>query len=230
MRGWGRGGASASAPAGPVRGYLENGKPFESRSTSWNAVPTVTYSSTPEETGIDHTVGVGNQRQEWLDTSDLSTAAAQFHPLGVVPPITAMSTKRKKPIVSTLPFFPTPLAYRAEDLLPPPPKWDSTDIETLQELSGNQVDIVTIIKMPSEEVPREQAKRVPSGQQGQQDDEEEEDGEEVLREWGGMCIGVTRFNVQADAAGGMRTEEQRISQENSTRKGRLNVGKARDLG
>jgi hypothetical protein len=79
---------------------------------------------------------------------------------------------------SDLPFFPNHLAYRPAAFLPPPSRFTQATPETLEQLRGEDVDIVTIIRMPMRDPQREP-----------------EEGEEVLREWGGVEFGIARMEV-----------------------------------
>lgn len=50
--------------------------------------------------------------------------------------------------------------------------------ETIDQLYGEDVDIITVIRMPMRDPQREV-----------------EEGEEVLREWGGVELGIARMEV-----------------------------------
>jgi hypothetical protein len=115
---------------------------------------------------------------------------APLHPLALIPPSAPLA--RGPAPRSPLTFFPNNLAYRPEDLLPPPSKWSADRPETLDALPGERVDVVALVRMP---VPPEAARELREG---------EEDGEEVLREWGGVVLGVVSVGVTA--AGGWEEE------------------------
>jgi hypothetical protein len=79
---------------------------------------------------------------------------------------------------SDLPFFPTHLAYRTTAIAPPPARFNVVNDEVLEELRGEDVDVVTIIRMPMR-----QSRREP------------EEGEERVMEWGGVELGIARMEV-----------------------------------
>jgi hypothetical protein len=79
---------------------------------------------------------------------------------------------------STIPYFPNHLAYRAASLRAPPARFKAEEPETLDQLDGELLDVVTIIKMPM----REGTVPVP-------------EGEEVLWEWGGIELGIVQLRV-----------------------------------
>jgi hypothetical protein len=79
---------------------------------------------------------------------------------------------------SNLPFFPTHLAYRAASVVPQPARYNVVNDEVLEQLHGEDVDIVTVIRMPVRENHREV-----------------EEGEEIVREWGGVELGIARMEV-----------------------------------
>lgn len=79
---------------------------------------------------------------------------------------------------STLPFFPSHLAYRANALAPPPARYNIINDEVLEQLRGEDVEIITVIRMPVRESQREV-----------------EEGEEIIREWGGVELGIARMEV-----------------------------------
>jgi hypothetical protein len=68
----------------------------------------------------------------------------------------------------------------------------------LEALGGEHVDVVTMIRMPEPEQTRTA-----------REEEGEEDGMEVLREWGGVCLGVMRVDVAGQAGTGRLSEEDR---------------------
>lgn len=98
-------------------------------------------------------------------------------PLAIIPQSTAPTSEAPIPH-SELPFFPNHLAYRATALQPAPARFDINQPETLEQIYGEEVDIVTVIRMPMRDPQREP-----------------EEGEEVLREWGGVELGIARMEV-----------------------------------
>ncbi|WVQ79050.1 hypothetical protein IAT38_001143 [Cryptococcus sp. DSM 104549] len=112
----------------------------------------------------------------------------EFYPLGVIPP--PPPRQAHQPIeLSPLPFFPNHLAYRPSSLRPPPARFTglaADNLAPLEQLAGGGVEVVTIIRMPAPESTRVRIER--SG-------EEEEDGEEVIREWGGIELGIAKMGV-----------------------------------
>lgn len=133
--------------------------------------------------------------REIIDLSS-SDRSASFHPLAVIPPQASAITI--EPVHSTVKQFPLHLAYRPSDLLPPPSVWDNPNSSKLEVLGGEHVDVVTMIRMPE-----------PDQMQKVRDEENEEDGMEVLREWGGVCLGVMRVDVAGQPGMGRRSEEDR---------------------
>lgn len=128
---------------------------------------------------------------------DLYSEKSTFKPLAIIPPQpTELPSSLPLP-VSNLKFFPKHLAYRPEDLLPPPLVWGGEDMDNekrtkqMEGLKGKVVDVVTMIRMPEPETATAERNRNISG-----DEEEEEDGQEVLREWGGVCLGVVRMGIR----------------------------------
>jgi hypothetical protein len=105
--------------------------------------------------------------------------------LAVIPPPVQVNVQEPVP-QSILPFFPNHLAYRASSLLPPPARFVADQPETMDELSGENVDIVTIIRMPGQTWPT---------------DREVEESQEVVREWGGVELGISRMEVIGPKAG-----------------------------
>ena len=79
---------------------------------------------------------------------------------------------------SDLPFFPSHLAYRATAMVPQPARYNIVNDEVLEQLHGEDVEIITVIRMPVRESQREV-----------------EEGEEILREWGGVELGISRMEV-----------------------------------
>jgi len=100
-------------------------------------------------------------------------------PLAIIPP--PVKAEPEEPVPqSVLPFFPNHLAYRASALLPPPARFISDQPETLNELAGEEVDVVTIIRMPGQDRRR---------------DRDVEVSEEVIYEWGGVELGIAKMEV-----------------------------------
>ena len=109
-----------------------------------------------------------------------------FRPLAIIPP--SISLPLPQAPRSDLSYFPHHLAYRPEDLDPLPTKFGKASVDTnLQDLAGERIEVVTMIKMPGE------APRMVG---------DVEEGEEVLNEWGGICVGVLRVAVEGDRARG----------------------------
>lgn len=77
-----------------------------------------------------------------------------------------------------MPFFPNHLAYRATALVPPPARFDPLNPSSIEQLEKEQVDVVAMIRMPQ-----------------QANSKEVEEGEEVIREWAGMEVGIVRMDV-----------------------------------
>lgn len=140
------------------------------------------------------------------DNLDLLSEKSQFRPLAIIPP----QSTRDEPVPipkSSLKFFPVNSAYRPEDLVAPPLLWGGEGVgtgqvlEQVDGLGGKRVDVVTMIRMP--ETPEQIETREKAGKRnrrvdGEGEDEDEEDGE-VLREWGGVCLGVVRMGVGSGA-------------------------------
>lgn len=125
--------------------------------------------------------GLGEEVQPVRDAglfADL-TRDEEFFPLAVIPPLVSPPVEEPIP-QSALPFFPNHLAYRASALLPPPSRFASDLPETLNELAGEAVDIITIIRMPD---------------QGWSTNRQIEESEEVLHEWGGVELGIAKMGV-----------------------------------
>jgi hypothetical protein len=59
-----------------------------------------------------------------------------------------------------------------------PSRYNIVNDEVLEQLRGEEVDIVTVIRMPVRETQREP-----------------EEGEEVIREWGSVEFGIARMEV-----------------------------------
>lgn len=107
--------------------------------------------------------------------------ASDFRPLAIIPPTITLPLPQAPR--SGLAYFPHHLAYRPEDLDPLPTKFGrDSENANLDELAGERVEVVTIIRMPGD--PPKQAGDV-------------EEGEEVLNEWGGVCLGVLKVGVEA---------------------------------
>ena len=84
---------------------------------------------------------------------------------------------------SDLKFFPNHLAYRQTAFAPPPARFVGDRPETLEGLAGETVDVVTIVRMPGEVWPA---------------DREVREGEEVVREWVGVELGIVSVEVRGD--------------------------------
>lgn len=98
-------------------------------------------------------------------------------PLAIIPQSDATPSQTPIP-QSELPFFPNHLAYRPNSLMPAPSRFSMNQPETIDQLCGEEVDIVAVIRMPMRDPQREV-----------------EEGEEVLREWGGVELGIARMEV-----------------------------------
>lgn len=126
----------------------------------------------------------------------------QFRPLAIIPPQPTGPVVDAPLPKSTLKYFPGHLAYRPEDLLPPPLVWGGEGVpkekmaEQLEGLRGAQVDLVTMIRMPESPEVVQARERGARTRREEGDDEDEDDAEEVVREWGGMCLGVVRMGVE----------------------------------
>ena len=81
---------------------------------------------------------------------------------------------------SELSYFPNHLAYRPSSFAPTPARLVSDAPETLDQLSGEHVDVLTIIRMPGQSWP---------------EDREVNESEEVVKEWGGMEMGIVKLQV-----------------------------------
>lgn len=103
------------------------------------------------------------------------------HPLGIIPPSEKLTTE--PPPFSPIPYFPNHLAYRPDSLLPPPSRFKAESPETLNGLSGEEVEILTIIQMPREPWP-----------EGREVAEEEE----VVKEWSNIELGLVKIGVGGD--------------------------------
>ena len=96
----------------------------------------------------------------------------------MIPPVEPVAVQ---PIPkSTLKYFPNHLAYRPDDLLPPPSRFRADEPSTLDGLNGERLEILAIIQMPTEPWPV-----------GKEVNEEEQ----VIREWGGVEIGISKLGV-----------------------------------
>jgi hypothetical protein len=65
-------------------------------------------------------------------------------------------------------------------LLPPPSRFSGAQPESLDQLGGESVEVLTIIKMPSEDWPESRPV---------------DETEEVVKEWAAMEIGIARLDV-----------------------------------
>lgn len=121
-------------------------------------------------------------------------------PLAIIPPSAGPIEEAPIP-ASSLSYFPHHLAYRAETLMPSP----SPYIANPEGLGGQNVDVVTIIRMPMPE--GMYVRRAESGARGGtavgEDEDEDEDMEAVVREWGGMELGIMKVGVEGNENGSM---------------------------
>ncbi|EKD04295.1 hypothetical protein A1Q2_01326 [Trichosporon asahii var. asahii CBS 8904] len=84
-----------------------------------------------------------------------------------------------KPL-SSIPYFPNFVSYRKEQFEVRPPRF--ADPESVRSLAGESVDVVFAIRMPSERI------ECPPGV--------DEEDLEVVREWGGLELGVTKVEIR----------------------------------
>ncbi len=106
-------------------------------------------------------------------------------PLAIIPPRLAPAEEAPVPH-SDLPFFPNHLAYRPSSLLPLPARFATNQPETLNELAGDLVAVITIIRMPGQPWPA---------------DMEVEESQEVLHGWGGVELGIANMEVKGPKVG-----------------------------
>jgi hypothetical protein len=99
-------------------------------------------------------------------------------PLAIIPRTHAAPPVEEPMPQSDLPFFPSHLAYRATAMAPQPARYNIINDEVLEQLHGEDVEIITVIRMPVRESQREV-----------------EEGEEIIREWGGVELGIARMEV-----------------------------------
>ncbi|KAK4687424.1 hypothetical protein P7C73_g2691, partial [Tremellales sp. Uapishka_1] len=104
-----------------------------------------------------------------------------FFPLAVLPPYEPPAPPVPNP-KSNLPYFPNHLAYLPANLMPTPSRFISEDASCLDNLGGERIDLITIIRMPQEE--RERTGQV------------EVEGEDISNEWGGVEFGIVRIGVE----------------------------------
>lgn len=100
------------------------------------------------------------------------------YPLAIIPHTSDIPPSQTPLPQSDLPFFPNHLAYRPTALQAPPARFNMYQPESIDQLHGEDVDIITVIRMPMRDPQREV-----------------EEGEEVLREWGGVELGIARMEV-----------------------------------
>ncbi|WWC68826.1 uncharacterized protein I206_102761 [Kwoniella pini CBS 10737] len=126
--------------------------------------------------------------RERAETSFMLHKNDDFHPLAMIPPKSKVPSIEPIPI-SNIPFFPNHLAYRPESLMPTPDKFSnsSSDPSILNELINDHIDIITIIQMPIP--PNQKPKPRPIGI------DDEDDTEGVVREWGGIELGITHLGI-----------------------------------
>lgn len=98
-------------------------------------------------------------------------------PLAVIPVHQPKYTEPPVP-QSNIPYFPNHLAYRSTALQAPPARFHTDNLDTINQLEREQVDVVAMIRMPQREMTTDP-----------------EEGEEVIREWGGMEVGIVRMDV-----------------------------------
>ncbi|WVQ73738.1 hypothetical protein IAR50_003318 [Cryptococcus sp. DSM 104548] len=111
---------------------------------------------------------------------------SDFTPIALVPPPPPTQTPTPIPN-SSVPHFPNHLAYRPSSILPPKARYDNIspgELSKLDGLAGERVEVVGIVRMP---VPPWVCQR-----RGEEDD----DGQEILREWGGIELGIATMDVK----------------------------------
>jgi len=113
-----------------------------------------------------------------LPIPDNETMADWQRPLAIIPRTHAAPPVEEPMPHSDLPFFPSHLAYRATAMAPQPARYNIVNDEVLEQLHGEDVEIITVIRMPVRESQREV-----------------EEGEEIIREWGGVELGIARMEV-----------------------------------
>ncbi|WRT65510.1 uncharacterized protein IL334_002454 [Kwoniella shivajii] len=129
---------------------------------------------------VSNEMGVGGQQS--LESEE------EFHPLAIIPPTTKEDTTPPVPF-SSLPYFPNHLAYRPESLIPVASKFTNiSDPSILNELVGEQVEVVTVIRMPMPPEFNTQRRNVHEG--------DDDDSEDVIREWAGVELGITSIGVK----------------------------------
>lgn len=124
--------------------------------------------------------GAGAGRNIPLPGLAATNSTTDFRPLAIIPP--TITVPRAPAAHSDLAYFPHHLAYRPEDLGPLPTKFGKASESNLHELAGEQIEVVAVIRMPGD--PPRRADEV-------------DEGEEVLNEWGGVCVGVMKVGVEA---------------------------------
>ena len=113
-----------------------------------------------------------------LPAPDNETKADWQRPLAIIPRTHAAPPVEETMPHSDLPFFPSHLAYRATAMAPQPARYNIVNDEVLEQLHGEDVEIITVIRMPVRDSQREV-----------------EEGEEIIREWGGVELGIARMEV-----------------------------------
>ncbi|KAK8861401.1 hypothetical protein IAR55_002220 [Kwoniella newhampshirensis] len=127
--------------------------------------------------GAGHDVG-----EEGSDLLD-----GHFQPLAIVPPPPPAEPTEPIPI-SALPYFPNHLAYRPQALVPPPARFeDVLDPTLIDQLRGDKVEVITIVRMPAPP-PISRRRERSAG-------EAEDDGQEIMNEWGGVELGIAEMEV-----------------------------------
>ncbi|ODN80941.1 hypothetical protein, variant 1 [Cryptococcus amylolentus CBS 6039] len=112
---------------------------------------------------------------------------SDFTPVALVPPPPPSEPLGPVP-QSSVPHFPNHLAYRPSSILPPKARFDNItpgELGKLEGLVGEGVEVVGIVRMP-----------VPPWVCQRRGSDDEEDGQEILREWGGVELGVARMQVK----------------------------------
>ena len=135
---------------------------------------------------LEKVKNAGQAQTEDLDDYEIVSSPTPYNgrkadwqrPLAIIPRTHAAPPVEEPMPHSDLPFFPSHLAYRATAMTPQPARYNIVNDEVLEQLHGEDVEIITVIRMPVRESQREV-----------------EEGEEILREWGGVELGIARMEV-----------------------------------
>ncbi|ODO06163.1 hypothetical protein L198_01395 [Cryptococcus wingfieldii CBS 7118] len=156
---------------------LDEGTGSKARSRMGSAHPSMASLQVPGEGArLRHRASGGRLN----DPSD-------FTPVALVPPPPPPQALGPVP-QSSVPHFPNHLAYRPSSMLPPKARFDNItpgELGKLEGLVGEGVEVVGIVRMP-----------VPPWVCQRRGSDDEEDGQEILREWGGVELGIARMQVK----------------------------------